>query len=247
MGKLADIQHGFRKGRSTIMNLLLFNEYITSSLERSEQVDSIFINFAKAFDVVNHMTLLQRARNFDIKGNICMWLQSYLSGRTQAVRLNGRISPFINATSGVPQDSHLGPILFIMFIKSLPSCVQFAKCSLYDNKLFFKFSNAADCSKLQKDLNSLVSWSVVNGLPISIPKYHALPCCRSRSPISYQYTRNNQSVSRMDLDSDLDTTFDSKNSFELHIDNQIAAAMILVGFVKCTTVDFRNPYCILYS
>lgn len=185
MGKLAETQHGFRRSKSTITNILIFNECIASSLERSEQVNSIFIDFGKAFDSVNQIRLLQMAWNFGTGGDIFMWLQSYLSNRTKAVRLNGHISPFINITSEVSQSSHLGPILFIMFINSLPSYVQFAKCRLYADevRLFLKISSTTDCSKLLEDLNSLVSWSVENGRPIRIPKCHALSFCRSRSRI----------------------------------------------------------------
>ena len=148
-------QHGFCKGKSTVSNLLLFTNYIYTAFADRSQMYTVYLDFFKAFDTINHAWLLQKIRSFGVQGRLLRWLESYLSGCTQCVRVRNGLSPSITISSGIPQGSHIGPLLFILFINDLPAYLNFSKCTLYadDVKLFSRVSTPMDSSKLQRDLD----------------------------------------------------------------------------------------------
>ena len=116
--KIGPFQHGFIKGRFVLTNLLLYNDFLSTAFKNGVKVDSIYIEFSKAFDTVNYRLLLQKVWNVGIRGKLFSWLQSYLTDRTQRVRTCGTKSYRFVSTSGFPLGSNIGPILFILFINS---------------------------------------------------------------------------------------------------------------------------------
>lgn len=104
---LNDNQHGFRRGRSCETQLLEFAEELTCSTERGEQTDVLIMDFAKAFDRVNHSLLLHKLRCYGVQGPILAWISAFLRDRRQAVVVNGCRSSFIPVQSGGPKDQSL--------------------------------------------------------------------------------------------------------------------------------------------
>ncbi len=78
-------QHGFRSGRSCLTQLLAHYDNVISLLEEGQNVDVIYLDFAKAFDKVDHNILLQKAQQLGIQGPILQWIQEFLANRTQSV------------------------------------------------------------------------------------------------------------------------------------------------------------------
>jgi hypothetical protein len=144
-------QHVFMKNRSTITNLLEYAFFVLNSIEDGNQVDYIYTDFLKAFDVG-----IEPAR--------CMWLESYLLRRIQKIRIGDAVSKDIKVTSGAPQGSHLGPLCFIWFVNRISE--------LFDNVLVFFYAHDMklfllgfqDCMKIQSDLNKLSEWGDRNSL-----------------------------------------------------------------------------------
>ena len=156
---LTDSQHGFRKRRSCDTHLITTVNNLAKGLDKNEQTDVILLDFSKAFDKVAHSRLLLKLNNYGIRGNLLKWIRDFLSDRTQQVVLKGSSSDTSPVTSGVPQGSVLGPLLFLAFINDLPSRVKsrtgmFADDCLVDRKI----KNQADAKALQEDIDSLQVW-----------------------------------------------------------------------------------------
>ena len=123
------------------------------------QTDIVLLDFSKAFHKVNHQKLLLKMHRYGIRAPSLKWIQAFLSGRTQTVVLENKKSNTVPVTSGVPQGSVLGPILFLIYINDLPDRTR-SKVRLFadDTAIFLAVSNLQDTQILQQDLDQLHEW-----------------------------------------------------------------------------------------
>lgn len=111
-------QHCFVSGRSCVKNLVSLTTKLTTHLENCHQVDVVYTDSKKAFNKVSIDVLGKIFASYGVNGCLLEWLKSYLSGRQQFVRIQSSTSRLFEASSGVPQGSHLGPLAFLLLINS---------------------------------------------------------------------------------------------------------------------------------
>lgn len=235
-------QHGFIKNRSTITNLSIFTSTIITNMEKGYQTDAIYTDFSKAFDRVSHNVLILKLKYFGIRGSFLKWIKCYLTNRRQRVKFLDVLSNIVTVFSGVPQGSHLGPLLFIIFISDLSKLLIGVDHLLYadDLKIFYKILTSFDASFLQNILDRLNQWCEINKLSLNIKKCSVITYTRKKDFIKYDYTLNNELLQRVDSIKDLGILLDTKLNFNLHYDAIFAKAHAMLGFIKRRASEFNN-------
>ena len=173
---LCQNQHGFRPGRSCLTQLLKHVDTILNNFLRGWDTDSIYLDFAKAFDKVDHEILLNKLHSYGIRGKLLEWIKSYLSNRVQTVAINGVHSYPAKVLSGVPQGTVLGPILFLIYINDLNKCITSSIVSHFadDTRILKAIATTSDVALLQHDLLETISWSNTNKMKLHEKKFELL-------------------------------------------------------------------------
>ena len=132
----------------------------------------VYLDFAKAFDKVDHGVLLHKIKMLGITGKFCVWLYKFLIGRTQFVRLQG-VSFDSHVISGIPQGTVMGPLLFIILMCDINSGITSSSMVSFadDIRLYYSISNVDDCAILQNDLNSVYEWAPDNNMFFNAQKF----------------------------------------------------------------------------
>lgn len=236
-------QHGFSEGKSTETNLFIFTNYIYKCMESGSSVDCIFTDLRKAFDRVPIDLLIFKLQHlYGISDPLLSCLRAYLSNRSQRVTINGHTSNDFYVLSGVGQGTHLGPILFTLFINDLKFSLSHCEFLLFadDCKLFKRIDSTSDQLALQADIDNFYNWCELNSLSVNTDKCKHLQFTRKIDPLQFKYSLNGTKLSSVSSFKDLGVVVDRKLSFNLHIDSMVGRASKLLGFITRNTRMFSN-------
>ena len=126
------------------------------TLDNGDRIDAIIIDFSKAFDLVLHGRLLTKIANSEVDCRVVVWIRKFLLGRTQRVRVGEHLSEEVRATSGVPQGSVLGLLLFLAYVNDISMNIEsIIRLFADDCVIYRKMIKKEDIEKLQKDLDRL--------------------------------------------------------------------------------------------
>ena len=247
-----DNQHGFRKKRSCVTQLIDHVDHVLKCLNSNDEIDVVYLDYAKAFDKVDHRILLAKLKRYGIRGKLYDWIKDFLTNRYQTVVVEGQQSSPQPVLSGVPQGTVLGPVLFIIYINDLASVLNAAKgLSFADNtKLSHPISGENCRQDLQQDLWNVINWSLINNMQLHEKKFEVVNYCLNSSRLlrelpfmadMYDYTTTNgHTIQPTDVVKDLGIYLSNDLSWTPHIQQAVNGARKMAAWVLSVFRD-RTP------
>lgn len=175
---LSKYQSAYRRYHSTETGLLRVLSDLMLANESGKLALLSLLDLSAAFDTIDHDFLIERLeKTFGLGGETIQWIKSYLCGRTQSVLAGGKNSPFVTLTSGVPQGSVLGPLLFILFINDVAKIIEsfglLSHCYADDQQIYF-YCEPNDRDRLKditaKCIAAITNWMSSNKLKLNPTK-----------------------------------------------------------------------------
>jgi hypothetical protein len=234
-GYLHNSQYGFRRQRSCQDQLLAYLHTLSKSLDAGLPADTFYLDMQKAFDKVPHRELLQKLeKQFGLTGQLLRWVAAYLTGRRQRVKVQEAYSDWGSVTSGVPQGSVLGPLLFIMYVDDFGLGLQNANFYKFadDSKMLCPVTSAQDSLQVQSNLDVLLTWSVTWKMPFNVKKSAVMHFGRGNGINTFLISQ--EVLSAVQVEKDLGIHIDSDLSFAAHIDEVTKKGMRLLGWILRT-------------
>jgi ribonuclease P/MRP protein subunit RPP40 len=240
-GLFSNSQHGFRSGRSCLTQLLDHYDRVICALESGANCDVVYLDYSKAFDKVDIGILMERMKEKGISGKIGRWILSWLSGRVQAVLANGDISISSPVTSGVPQGSVLGPLLFLIMIDSISSCGISGWLSIFadDTRVAREVPDAAAAESLQEDLDRVYEWKDAANMEFNEDKFEALQygsLIHLKESYNYLTPAVANVIESKDSLKDLGVIMSADGKFDSHIGAVVTKVRKLMGWFRRTFI-----------
>ena len=234
-----DCQYGFRPKFSTIHAITQLSAEILKAFDDKQYTTGVFLDLSKAFDTINHNTLLKKLEHYGVRGVALEWFRSYLCGRKQYVHFNGENSNQHDVTCGVPQGSVLGPLLFIVYTNDLPNALNDSHSILCaDDTTIYHSSNDPKLSAniLAADLKLLTDWFRANKLSLNISKTNYMIFSHTQQELpDIELKIGAETINRVNEIKFLGVYIDSKlnwNKQLIHCKNKLSSGLYALKTVK---------------
>ena len=191
-------QHGFRNKLSTITQLINTTTDWANTLNNKGQTDIIFLDFSKTFDNISHKFLLSKLHYYCIRNHTLSWIGAFLSNLTQKTVVNGVHSSYVEVTSGVPQGSVLGLMLFLLYINDINNAIT-SQIKLFadDSVLYGNIRSQNDQVILQNYLDTISSWAEKWLMELNINKCSVLSITLKHKSIFHDYNILGETLRRV--------------------------------------------------
>ena len=216
-------QFGFRPKYSTSHAITQLTADILKAIDDKKYTIGVFLDLSKAFDTINHDTLLKKLQFYGVRGLAFEWFRSYLYGRKQYVNFNGIDSSEQDVTCGVPQGSVLGPLLFIIYTNDLPNALRDSGCILFaDDTTIYQSSTNINTivNNLSQELDNLTDWFRANKLSLNVAKTNYIIFTKTEHTLPIiQLKLGGENINRVENTKFLGVYIDAKINWCKHIQN----------------------------
>ena len=215
------MQFGFRTKHSTETASCLFIENIKHLIDKGGVVGAVFLDLKKAFDTVNHKVLLTKLYTFNFSEDAVKWVETYLSDRSQSVRVHNIQSKSLNLSTGVPQDSNLGPLFFALYINELPTVCPEVNVLMYvDDGVIYVYgkTKAEVAAILTKAMTKVTTWLEQCCLQLNVSKTVSMFFTKTQSSTDNPHiTVSGENLQVVNEFKYLGVWMDSNLSFNTHV------------------------------
>lgn len=237
-------QHGFQPSRSTLSNLTEFVHKVQSSLAKKIPVDCIFFDFSRAFDTISHSILRDKLSSLGLHRHKIRTILRFIQNRVYIVKIDNQETEFlIYPNRGVPQGSHIGPLIYLLYCIDFQTLLQSVGYLVYadDTKIFLPITNPSSARTLQCAIDALSNWSAANELTLNPSKTFHMHFSTLTNPQIHSYTLHNTTIALTQSHKDLGVWLDPKLKFHVHVSHIVAKGTQALGAIWRTCNDLRSP------
>ncbi|CAM5146598.1 unnamed protein product [Natator depressus] len=227
--------------------MIVFFDRVTSLVDGGKAVDVVYLDFSKAFDTVSHDRLINKLGKRNLNGATIRWVHNWLENHSQRAVISGSQSCWKGITSGIPQGSVLGPVLFNIFINDLDNGIESTLIKFADDTKLGGVERALeDRIKIQNDLNKLEKWSEVDRMKFNKDKCKVLHLGRNNQ--LHTYKMGNDCLGKSTAKRDLGVIVDHKLDTSQQSNTVAKKANIVMGCISRSVVSkTREVILPLYS
>lgn len=222
-------------------NLAEYTYEIYETRNQKKTIDSIYFDFSKAVDRIDHGIMAKQLAELSCPYNFFKLIMKFITHRKYSLNIDGKdTGSYFEPNTGVPQGSHCGPLLFIIYINNLQKILN-VKYKVYadDIKIYHEKNNQHDASKLQRNINNIEKWAESLKLALNPKKTHHIRF--GAETYASSYFLGTTPITRVEIVKDLGLYVDDKMTFKYHINNIYLKLSRMLGAARRITKETGNP------